>query len=273
MSVLQHDHDVYRGEPSQPQQSLHTTPSILSTSSSASSLLAASRLGAIAAKVELAISRWSKNVRGNSTSESTSSHSPSSSIVTLTKSQHTRRRTRRSSLSPLRPLQSERDISARISRMKALEEARRIPRHFTLYLPFSISHRSPQNQPGAAEDIEDGQPTNQSLISSTSLSFVLNQLDFAIKKANPLLRRRHRKPLKPSSLDFLSETVQSGSGSSTLRGRKGKHRESPTARFPPIIEEPISKSQAWFLDVGNPTWADLRAIGKVLFSVTLIYGA
>ena len=274
MSILQHD-DVYRGEP--PQQSLHTTPSIISTSSSASSLLAASRLGAIAAKVELAISRWSRNVRGNSTSESTLSHSPSSSIVTLTKSQHTRRRTRRPSLSSLRTLQSERDISARISRMKALEESRRIPRHFTLYIPLSISHRSSQNQPGPAGDIEDGQPTNQSLISSTSLSLVLNQLDFAIKKETRLPRQRHRGPREPTNLDFLSQTVQSGSSpvhSSTIRGRKGKHRELPTtARFPPVIEEPISRSQAWFLDVANPTWADLRAIGKVRFTVTLIYGA
>ena len=284
MSIPDHDHDIYRGEPSQPQQPLYTAPSVISssTSSSASSLLAASRLGAIAAKLELAISRWAKNVRGNSSSasESSSSHSPSSSIVTLTKSQHTRRRSRRSSVSSLRTLQSEREISARISRMKALEESRRIPRHFTLYLPLSISLRSPQNHSGAAMDIEDGQSTNQSLTSSTSLTLVLNQLDLAIKKAgrNRRTRQRHRHPPRnTSSLDFSSFPSQldnqfgSGPDPPAPRGRKGKHRESSTTAesSTPIIEEPIFKSQAWFLDVANPTWADLRAIGKVRFAVTL----
>ena len=288
MSIPEHEHDIYRGEPSQPQQPLYTVPSIISTStsSSASSLLAASRFGAIAAKLELAISRWAKNVRGNSSSasESSSSHSPSSSIVTLTKPHHTRRRSRRSSVSSLRTLQSEREISARISRMKALEESRRIPRHFTLYLPLSTSLRSPQNHSGAAMDIEDRQSTNQSLISSTSLTLVLNQLDLAIKKAgrNRRTRQRHRSPPhNTSGVDFSSFPSQSvhdgqfGSGPDHLRaprGRKGKQRESSTpAEFTPIVEEPIYKSQAWFLDVANPTWADLRAIGKVRFAVTLIY--
>jgi magnesium transporter len=285
--LLEHDHDIYRGEPSQPQQPPNTAPSIISTStsSSASSLLAASRLGAIAAKLELAISRWAKNVRGNSfsASESSSSHSTSSSIVTLTKPQHTRWR-RRSSVSSLRTLQSEREISARISRMKALEESRRIPRHFTLYLPLSISLRSPQNHSGAAMDIEDRQTTNQSLTSSTSLTLVLNQLDLAIKKTerNRRTRQRHRNPPRnTSNLDFSSFPSQlvhdnqfgSGPDPRAPRGRKGKHRESSTAaESTPIMEEPISKSQAWFLDVANPTWADLRAIGKVRFAVTLMYG-
>jgi magnesium transporter len=281
------DHDIYRGEPSQPQQPLYTAPSIISTSpsSSASSFLAASRLGAIAAKLELAISRWAKNVRGTSSdSESSSSHSPSSSIVTLTKSQHTtRRRNRRSSVSSLRTLQSEREISARISRMKALEESRRIPRHFTLYLPLSISLRSPQNHSGAAMDIEDRQSTNQFLTSSTSLTLVLNQLDLAIKKAGRTrrTRQRHRSPpCNTSNLDFSSFPLQLEHDSQfggpdhprAPRGRKGKHRESSAAaEFTPIMEEPISKSQAWFLDVANPTWADLRAIGKVRFANSNIW--
>ena len=281
MSIPEHD-DIYRGEPSQPQQPLYTAPSVISTStsSSASSLLAASRLGAIAAKLELAISRWAKNVRGNSSSasESSSSHSPSSSIVTLTKSQLTRRRSRRSSVSSLRTLQSEREISARISRMKALEESRRIPRHFTLYLPLSISLRSPQSHLNAAMDIEDRQSTNQSLTSSTSLTLVLNQLDLAIKKAgrNRRTRQRHRNPPRnTSNLDFssfpsqLDNQIGLGPDPPAPRGRKGKHRESSTVEPTPIIEEPIFKSQAWFLDVANPTWADLRAIGKVRFAVTL----
>ena len=274
--IPEYDHDIYRGEPSQPQQPLYAAPSVISTAttSSASSLLAASRLGAIAAKLELAISRWAKNVRGNSpsTSDSSSSHSPSSSIVTLTKSQHTRRRGRRSSVSSLRTLQSEREISARISRMKALEESRRIPRHFTLYLPPSLTLRSPQNHSGAAVEIGDRQSTNQSLTSSTSLTLVLNQLDLAIKKAgrNRRTRQRHRNPPRnTSSLDLFSFPSQlvhdhqfgPGPDPPATRSRKGKHRESSTAESIPNMEE--LKSQAWFFDVANPTWADLRAIGKV----------
>ena len=271
--IPEYDHDIYRGEPSQPQQPLYAPPSIISsTSSSASSRLAASRLGAIAAKLELAISKWAKNVRGNSssTSESTSSHSPSSSIVTFTKSQHSRRRGRRSSVSSLRTLQSEREISARISRMKALEESRRIPRYFTLYLPLSISLRSPQNHSGAAMDIGD----RQSLTSSTSLTLVLNQLDLAIKKGgrNRHTRQRHRNhPHITSNLDLSSfplhlvHDIQFGDPDPhAARNRKGKHRESSTAaESTHVMEEPTFKSQAWFLDVANPTWADLRAIGKV----------
>ena len=285
--IPEYDHDIYRGEPSQPQQPLYAASSVISTSttSSASSLLAASRLGAIAAKLELAISRWAKNVRGNSsTSESSSSHSPSSSIVTLTKSQHTRRRGRRSSVSSLPTLQSEREISARISRMKALEESRRIPRHFTLYIPHSISLRSLQNHSGAAMDIGGRHSANQSLTSSTSLTLVLNQLDLVIKNAgrNRRTRQRHRNPPRnTSSLDLFSFPSQfvhdhqfsSGPDPPGTRSRKGKHRESSTAaESNPIMEEPIFKSQAWFLDVANPTWADLRAIGKVRSAVILLYG-
>ena len=148
--------------------------------------------------------------------------------------------------------------------MKALEESRRIPRHFTLYLP--ISHRSPQNLPDAAVDTEDRLPINRYLTSSTSLSLVLDQLDLAIKKAgrNRRFRQRHRSPPRQSSmLDFSSfppQTVQSGSGPvhpSALRRRKGKQRESPTtAKFPPTIEEPISKPQAWF-------WTWLTQLGQI----------
>jgi magnesium transporter len=167
--------------------------------------------------------------------------------------------------------------------MKALEEFRRIPRHFTLYLPLLTALRSPQNHSGAAMDIEDRQSTNQSLTSSTSLTLVLNQLDLAITKAgrNRRIRQRHRNPPRnPSSLDFssfpsqLADDNQFGSGLDprASRSKKGKHRESSTAaESTSIMEEPTLKPQAWFLDVANPTWVDLRAIGKVRFAVTLIY--
>ena len=272
MSLPQHDNDIYRGDPPPQSSLLDTAPSIISFSSSSSSsasLPPASPLGAIAAKLELAISRWAKNVRGNSsTSDSSSSHSSSS--LSSTKSQQTQR-TRRTtgSLSSLRTLQSERAIATRISRMKALEASRRIPRQFSLYL--AVSHEYPQNRSGVAVPEND-----HPVIVSTSLPLVLNQLDLATRKAasNHRLRQRHRNP--SSTLDFSSFALQTAddnqSGSvrpPAPRGRKGKHRQSlVTLQSPPVIEKPMSKPQAWFLDVASPTWADLRAIGKVRSAVT-----
>jgi magnesium transporter len=55
------------------------------------------------------------------------------------------------------------------------------------------------------------------------------------------------------------------------RGRKGKQRaDRPDASATPLrISKTLSTSEldrAWWLDVANPTWEDLRAIAKVLFS-------
>lgn len=283
MSLLEHDPDIYRGEPPKPQP-LHIAPSIISTttSASASSFLAAGRLGATAAKVELAISRWAKRFRGNS-SDSSSSHSSSShaSIVTLARSQQSRRRSRRSSVSSVRSSPSQHDIATRILRMKALQESRLIPRQFALYVPPSIipaSQKNPQNQPSTGADPEKNQPDHSS-ITSTSLPLILNQLDLAIRNAGRQRRlrlyQRHRG--NSSTLDsFALQTVhddQSGPVYPRARqGRKGKNRESPIrAKSLPVIDESIAKPQAWFFDVANPTWADLRAIGKVRFVVSLIY--
>ena len=94
---------------------------------------------------------------------------------------------------------------------------------------------------------------------------------------NRRLRQRHRSPpVNPATLDldlssFASQMVHDNQSGPlhprAPRGGKGKHRESPIGTKTPVIEESISKPQAWFLDVANPTWADLRAIGKVLSSI------
>ncbi|KAF7306896.1 hypothetical protein MIND_00482100 [Mycena indigotica] len=104
------DSDIFRGEP--PQRSPSPTPS---SQSSASRF---GRLGAIAAVVELAISRWAKN-------ESSSDSSSSSS------SSHSRR------------TKSVFEISSRIALFHAREHVRQIPRHFALYLPPSLAHGEP----------------------------------------------------------------------------------------------------------------------------------
>ena len=272
MSVLDLEHDIYRGEPPSQPQSLYTAPSIITTSSS-SSLLSIGRLGAIAENLEFAISRWARNARRNyfSASDSSLSYSSSSSSLphsTLTKSRQIRRHTRLrsgSSLSSLRTLLSERAIATRISRMKALEASRRIPQQFSLYLPPSITHKSAQNKSGVAA-LENDRLHPPTI--STALPLVLNQLDLAIKQAtkNSRLCQRHRGP--PCTSHALDDNYPGIKYLRARRGRKGKRPESPPRpKLLPIIEKPMAKPQAWFLDVASPTWADLRAIGKVQSAV------
>ncbi|PPQ62840.1 hypothetical protein CVT24_000534 [Panaeolus cyanescens] len=286
--------DIYRGDP--PQQapinddivSISTNSSSSSSSSSASSALGG-RFGGIAAKLELAITRWARNVRGIDSSSSDSSSTTSSSrssVVTLTKSQMARRRNRRPSISSLRTLQSERDIAAHITRMKALEQSRKIPRQFALYIPPSIATASkPLHAPSNTFDKPQTDSPDRRVTWSTSLPLILAQLDLAMKKAGRRRRVRHRDRISTSQPP-IARSISSSPGKSLVfqgpskarstslsrRGRKGKDKESLTGhrhiKPSTIQEEPQPKAQAWFLDVANPTWADLRAIGKVRSMIT-----
>ena len=51
------------------------------------------------------------------------------------------------------------------------------------------------------------------------------------------------------------------------RGRKGKQRSAPPTlpAAPPLTRDISdgSSDKAWWLDVSNPSWEDMRAIGKV----------
>ncbi|KDR84946.1 hypothetical protein GALMADRAFT_1322166 [Galerina marginata CBS 339.88] len=288
--------DIYRGNPP-PQDPLDVAPSIssrsLSSSSSSSfSFVAARRIGAIAAKLEHAISRWAKNVRGNSSNASDTSSSSSStsstsgsSIMTLTKFQLARRRRRMNrSVSSFRTLQSERDIVARITRIKALEKSRQIPREFGLYLPLSMMPAVPQ--PQDAQIGSDGVDASRRTTWTASLPLVLAQLDLAMRK--PARHHRARPRHKGADLEDVdqssgtrspfftrphrgSSSVQrshSASPAGARRAKKGKHRAMPESIVIPkaqqTFEEFQPKPEAWFLDVANPTWADLKAIGKLL---------
>jgi len=266
--------DIYRGEPPSPPRS----PSRGSTtSSSSSSFLGGGRLGAIAAVVELAITRWA---RGNPSSSSSSSSlsSSRSSIVTVSRSQLARRRKRRAHAGTLHKMQSERDISAHISRIKAREQSRQIPRQFNLYLPPPLSS-------GAGNT----QAHSQRIISTSSLPLILGQLDIALKKSSKA-RRNHeriRSPPEesyPSQLSFshhhymLPESVMTPSRPASFtdldvlrKGKKGKSKGIATTAMnnPPMsTEKPQSMPKAWWLDVSSPTWEDIRAIGKVCFAFT-----
>ncbi|KAF8898788.1 hypothetical protein BD779DRAFT_1485544 [Infundibulicybe gibba] len=254
----QHDtiSDIYRGDPPSrpcsPDQDHISSSS--SSSSSSDSFIGGGRLGAIAAVVELAISRWA---RGNvSSSSSSSSSSSRSSIVTLSRSQRSRRRKPGSTFGN----QSERDIAACITRIKAREESRQIPRSFALYIPPSLAPR-----PGLPVD---GQmSTDQRRIESTSsLSSILNQLD-AILKRNTRTRRHHDRNRIPRPESYIPPPNRSASFPEidTLRKtRKGKHRESNTTAGSGPIPSREQSTKAWFLDVASPTWEDMRAIGKLL---------
>ncbi|TFK41201.1 hypothetical protein BDQ12DRAFT_664050 [Crucibulum laeve] len=282
------DDDIYRGEPPSPSRSPSPASTASSSSSSSGSFLGGGRLGAIAAVVELAITRWAKGNDAASLSDSSSSSSSShSSIVTITRSQMARRRKRKSSVSSLHTVVSERSIAARINRMKALEESRQIRREFALYLPPSLA--SERRLPGSnnlSSGAEDSMPNTRRITTTTSLSSVLDQLDAALKK--PLRARRphgkhraHRVPpngsASSSHLQYMVPHQASGSSgqssipdiSASRRAKKGKHKETfsstvTSSTNASASERPNLMPKAWFLDVASPTWEDLRAIGKLL---------
>lgn len=269
--------DIYRGEVEH-QHGLVPAPSISSCSSTSSSsdsfsFPAGRRFGAIAAKLELAISRWAKHVRGNSSSSSSSSTASISS--TIARSQIPRRKRSRSSVSSLHTLQSEREIAARITRLKALRISRQIPREFALYLSPSIYE--PQSAQPRIDLNSNMRIIDRPAISTSSLPIILNQIEVAIRNSGRQHRQRHRRRGRRTFDDTNSPLVSSAGQSNhnpltiftspARRDRKGKAQANNTSKPAMILEEPLVKHQAWFLDVANPSWADLRAIGKVILVI------
>lgn len=118
---------------------------------------------------------------------------------------------------------------------------------------------------------------------TTSLPLVLAQLDLTSKKSGKHRRLRHHQSEtlveQATASHTLTQTLHGISSSTTSqvrssspgparKAKKGKQRESQAGNekgIPiSIQEEPPPRPAAWFLDVANPTWADLRAIGKLL---------
>jgi len=258
--------DIYRGEverePTLHSQISASSASSCSSSSDSLSFLAGGRFGAIAAKLELAISRWAKHVRGNSSSASSSSTTSSvSSLPTISRSQFNRRRRRRSSVSSLHTLHSEREIAARITRLKALRISRQIPREFCLYLPLSIRE---------GVDLSSNTRSDRPAISTSSLPTILSQIEVAIRNTGRQHRHRHRRrgnrtfeEMNHQLLAYAGPSTNNSLTTPVRRDRKGKAQANNIFKPTTIVEEPHTKPQAWFLDVANPSWADLRAIGKV----------
>ncbi|KAG6890374.1 hypothetical protein C0992_001964 [Termitomyces sp. T32_za158] len=220
------DVDIYRGDSP-------TSSSFKSATSSSSSSSVGGRLGAIAAVVELAISRWSRQWNRGTASDSSSSSSRSS-VITLSRPQWLRIRRRRS-VATVQSEQSERDIAAHISLLKAREESRQVPRNFTLYLPPSLS-----SSKDAASCIT---PT-------TSLPLLLQQLDMAVRKATKAYRSYDRQHL-PSSKSHAK------------RPMRQQDYMLPSPAVTSLVSQAI-KPKVWYLDVASPTWEDMRTLGKIL---------
>ncbi|KAJ6575072.1 hypothetical protein B0H19DRAFT_1127021 [Mycena capillaripes] len=236
------DSDIFRGEPPPPPRSPSPSHKSAVSSSSSGSYLGG-RLGAIAAIVELAISKWA----GNESSDSSSSSSSTSDSDA--------RRSRRN--------KSEHDISSRISRMQAREESRQIPRQFALYLPPSLA------SPDA---------NSQRVTHTSDLPSILGQLDTALKRSTKARRQQERDrsprpeldPPKPRHLHFmLPDVVKTPSRAASFTDlaalgeaqRKGKFKE---GQVPHSTNRSTAMPKAWFLDVSSPTWDDMRAIGRLL---------
>ncbi|KAJ2920356.1 hypothetical protein MD484_g193, partial [Candolleomyces efflorescens] len=275
------DDDIYRGEPPFPKDDASSVATSSSGSSSSSSERLGGPLGAITAVVELAISRWARGVRrgrsassvstsSSSTSSSSSSSTSRSSVNTLARMRRRLRRKRSASQSSLQTMQSERDIVARISRLKALEESRQVARHFALYLPSTMAF--PERDLSTVSEHKDDR-----VLSSESLSPILSQLESVTKRSRrprgrsrgphnvldpsrPARRRRHP--------DGLVGQIHPGSCFDPCKkSKKGKSRQSPavsSSSNTPVASKSRLMPKAWFLDVASPTWADLKELGKLL---------
>ena len=276
-------HDIYRGNlTSMPQTSTDRPESVasqnfFSTTSSNSFRLAGGRIGALATRLEHAITRWARKNGADSSSlnSDTSSSSSSSSFRTTNKS--TRRKHRSPSLADIQHrMQSERTVAARI---RARELRRTVPREFNLYIP-------PLRPEQEVEPIQE----EEQVVRTFSLDAILPHLESVLRKPDSSCHSRHRAHTRRAELDQphhphhfrpqegCSAKDEPGNASSvdasghTLHEEKGKHKP-PSTAFPPNPPQATSTPrrdpdaekppQAWWLDVASPSWEDLRTLGRV----------
>ena len=262
--------DIYRGEvsPVPVAESVEAASSI-----SSSGTFITGRLGALAAVVEHAITRWARRRRQGSTA-SASSHSSSSTSLRSsihTPSRQSRWLQRRTSSANVRSIISERQVAARI---KVRQKIRRVDRGFTLYIPPSLNSEISVTQLSEAR-------LQHSVSQTASLPIVLNRLEAALKKASRAKKvkgkqRQQSLGTLPLSLhhDYMSDSMPIRPASfgdlSALRSSvQGKQKEYPQGTRTPTESTPGGSHEfnrtpkAWWLDVASPTWDDLQTIGKV----------
>ncbi|KAF9015124.1 hypothetical protein BDQ17DRAFT_1340517 [Cyathus striatus] len=156
---------------------------------------------------------------------------------------------RKASVTSLNTMISERDITARIIRLKALEESRQVSREFALYLPPSLSQAVKKSLKARRPHGRRRNPRAQ------------DDLDIALSP--------HMHYMMPETLLGLPSSSTSDPAQSR-REKKGKYKENaaPRSSGSPVSSLPNGQPQlmpkSWFLDVASPTWEDLRALGKLL---------
>ena len=267
------DDDIYRGLPEDQSPPITITippppprpeSSMSGSSSSSSSRYSVSRtLGALAAVVEHAITRWAG--RNSSSSSLTTSNSSNSSTPSV-QTKSTRRKRRRDSAD--HNARSERDILARI---RARQETRRIPRGFSLYVPPQL--RTPRTRISASDSIH--QYDEQGVLRTHLLPAVLNRVQHALRLSEKL---RHPERVIQKDNGVPAIVVTDGVPSSPLvtqghrrRTGKGKQRD-PSRMSRERVPKPIPNGAAgsekgswpsWWLDVSSPTYGDMKALGKV----------
>lgn len=275
------DHDIYcevKYPPSQtsgPESVSSRSPSF--TASSTSFRLAGGRLGAIATRLERAIARWARANWADSTSSLNSDISSDSSRSSFrTANKLTRRKRRNPSAADIASF--ERAIEARL---KAREARQTVPREFNLYTP---SEDDPLQGPGPVEE-------RQQTVRTFSLDLMLPHLDNLLRSRRHGKSRRTR-PVGSATVTEPDSTHQSqphrgrtardwaGNVSrvdepdrATPRLEKGKDKMpssiSPTPNAPKHSPIPLRDPEAgklppaWWLDVANPSWEDMRTLGRV----------
>ncbi|KAI9460618.1 hypothetical protein BJY52DRAFT_1425995 [Lactarius psammicola] len=278
------DHDIYRGVQYPTSQTLgpesvtsSQSPSF--TASSNSFRLAGGRLGAIATRLERAITRWARANWADSSSSlnsDTSSDSSRSSFRTANKS--TRRKRRRSSVADIQQqrMLSERTVAARL---KAREARRTVPREFNLYSPFA---NDPSQDPGSIEE-------RQQVVRTFSLELMLPHLETLLRRPGKTRRPRHRGRAMVHELDYPHQSpphhphqghtlLRDGAGEASRahtpdgashKLEKGKDKM-PSANVPKHPSIPLRDPEAgkpppaWWLDVANPSWEDMKTLGRLL---------
>lgn len=281
------DQDIYRGDrhstPQTPEPGPATSIKSFSTASSGSGSgssvrLAGGRLGALATRLERAITRWArKNWADSSSSLTSSSSSDSSRSSFRTANKSSRRKRRPPSIADIQQReQSERAIAARI---RAREIGRAVPREFNLYAP----PLSPLQDPGPIEE-------EQRVVRAFSLDVMLPHLDRLLRKPGKPRRSRHRsrsrtkadqprdpRHLHPQKGHSAEDAACIASRTDALNdlsltAEKGKDKiPCITPSLDPLQvpstftrdSVPRKPRQAWWLDVASPSWEDMKTLGRV----------
>ncbi|KAI9509070.1 hypothetical protein F5148DRAFT_978857 [Russula earlei] len=273
--------DIFRGERRSTLQTPDPSVASLKSGSAVSSgsfRLPGGRFGALATRLERAITRWARKNWADSSSTSTSSTSSSSrsSFRTANKSKSSRRKRRLPSLADMQQLeQTERTVAARI---RAREISRAVPREFNLYSP-------PPPYPQAAGLIEE----EQQVVRAFSLDVVLPHLERVLRNHGKAHRPRHRSCVPSTELGqphpsrHLHPPQEQRAEGETCGASQADALEGPSRimakrkdKIKPIrpLKDPLQTAsttqrdpiapQAWWLDVASPSWEDMRSLGRLL---------